>query len=70
MLKSKKVKKSVLDQDILTSIQQLKSEWDHLESIMYRSIEPSEKGQFDLAVTKAKYLYLIKEAKYRSISAN
>ncbi|MFC4402300.1 YaaL family protein [Gracilibacillus xinjiangensis] len=69
MFRKKKIKKEVIDQELLHTIYQLKNEWTNLEDIMARSIEPSERGQFDLAVAKAKYFYLIREAKYRRISA-
>ncbi|KAB8136259.1 DUF2508 family protein [Gracilibacillus oryzae] len=69
MFRKKRIKKEILDQELLQSIYQLKNEWTNLDDIMARSIEPSESGQFDLAVAKAKYFYLIREAKHRKISA-
>jgi hypothetical protein len=69
MFLKKKRKKEILDQELLHAIYQFKNEWTNLEDIMERSIEPSERGRFDLAVAKAKYFYLIREAKYRRISA-
>ncbi len=58
-----------MNQQLLTNIYQLKKDWKNLESIMERSIEPTEQGRFDLALAKAKYFYLLKEAKYRKVSA-
>lgn len=58
-----------MDQELLNKIFTLKDEWTNLESIMSRSVEPSEEGQYELAISKAKYLYLIREAKIRNISA-
>ncbi len=69
MFRSKKIKKDILDNEILDAIFHLKKEWAYLDGIMYQSIEPSESGQFDLAVTKAKYFYFIREAKARNLSA-
>ncbi|SFL75319.1 Protein of unknown function [Gracilibacillus orientalis] len=69
MFRSKKVKKAELDQECLDKIFQLKKEWNYLDDILNRSIEPSESGQFDLAIKKAKYFYLLREAKVRRLSA-
>ncbi|WP_058309224.1 YaaL family protein [Gracilibacillus massiliensis] len=69
MFRSKKIKKDVFDKEILDTIFHLRKEWSYLEGILDRSVEPSESGQFDLAVTKAKYFYLIREAKIRNLSA-
>lgn len=69
MFRSKKVKKSEMDQKLLDDIFRAREEWSYLEDIMSRSIEPTEQGQFDLAVTKAKYFYLLREAKVQNLSA-
>lgn len=69
MKKAKDLKKKAMDQELLNMIFTLKDEWTGLESIMNRSVEPSEEGQYELALAKAKYLYLIREAKVRNISA-
>ena len=69
MKKAKDLKKEAMDQELLNMIFTLKDEWTGLESIMNRSVEPSEEGQYELALAKAKYLYLIREAKVRNISA-
>ncbi|MGP4038945.1 YaaL family protein [Gracilibacillus sp. D59] len=69
MFRSKKVKKAELDQEFLDHIFQLKKEWNYLDNILNRSIEPSEFGQFDLAIAKVKYFYLLREAKVRNLSA-
>ncbi|WP_163540052.1 YaaL family protein [Gracilibacillus sp. YIM 98692] len=68
MLRSKK-KVNMLEKEILKKINHLKSEWKSIEAIMDRSIEPSELGQYDLTLTKMKYLYLLREAKVRNLSA-
>ncbi|MDX8045494.1 YaaL family protein [Gracilibacillus sp. S3-1-1] len=69
MFRSKKVKRSDMDQELLNQLFHLKKEWVYLEDLLNRSIEPSESGQFDLAITKAKYFYLLREAKVRNLSA-
>ena len=69
MKKVKELKKKAMDQEFLDTIFTLKDEWTSLESIMRKSVEPSEEGQYELALAKVKYLYLIREAKIRDISA-
>ncbi|SHN32749.1 YaaL family protein [Gracilibacillus kekensis] len=69
MFRSKTIKKELLDKELLDTIFRLKKEWSYLDGIMDRSIEPSESAQFDLAVKKAKYFYLIREARIRNLSA-
>ena len=68
MFHSKKIKKEVLDQQILDLIFYMRNQWSYLEGIMDRSIEPSEEGRCDLAIAKVKYFYLLREAKERNIS--
>ncbi|MDC3415251.1 YaaL family protein [Aquibacillus sp. 3ASR75-11] len=65
----RKIKKSEIDQELLADIYRLKREWMNMESILNRSIDASESGLFDLSVAKAKYFYLLREARQRKISA-
>lgn len=69
MFHSKKIKKEELDHQLLDAIFHMKKQWSYLEEIMYRSIEPSEEGRCELAIAKATYFYLLKEAKERRLSA-
>ncbi|GAB2536440.1 YaaL family protein [Gracilibacillus alcaliphilus] len=69
MFRSKKIKKTEFNQQLLDQIFHMKKEWSYLEDIMQRSIEPTEQGQFDLAITKVKYFYLLREAKAQKLSA-
>lgn len=66
--KGKKIKKE-MDQELLTNLKKYKSEWESLNRIIERSIEPSDEGLQDLAVVKAKYFYLLREARQRGINA-
>ncbi len=50
-------------------IKKLKHDWETLENIIEHSIEPSEEGLLDLSLAKAKYFYLLREARYRKINA-
>ncbi|WP_101841810.1 YaaL family protein [Halobacillus sp. Marseille-P3879] len=69
MLTKKKVKKKAMDQKLLADIKRLKYEWETLENIIEHSIEPSEEGLLDLSLAKAKYFYLLREARHRNINA-
>lgn len=69
MFKRKKVKKAEYDQRLLEDIQQLKHELSSLRKIMKHSIDSSTTGMYDLAVTESKYFYLLREARYRNLSA-
>ncbi|RCW64601.1 YaaL family protein [Saliterribacillus persicus] len=69
MFDSKKIKKDMLDQEILDTIFSLKKEWHELQFIMDRSVEPTEEGLHELAVVKAKYFFLLREARNRNLSA-
>lgn len=66
--KQKKIKKE-MDQELLLRIRKMKHEWESLNTIIEQSIEPSEEGLNDLALVKAKYFYLLREARYRGINA-
>ncbi|WP_390217279.1 YaaL family protein [Halobacillus seohaensis] len=69
VLTTKRSKKKAMDQRLLADIKRMKSEWETLENIMEHSIEPSEEGLLDLSVAKAKYFYLLREARHRNITA-
>lgn len=61
--------KKEMDRELLIHIKELKREWENLNTIIEQSIEPSEDGLNDLAVVKAKYFYLLREARFRGINA-
>ncbi|SFK12815.1 Protein of unknown function [Halobacillus dabanensis] len=66
--KRRAIKKD-MDRELLLNIKKMKHEWETLNTIIEQSIEPSEDGLKDLAVVKAKYFYLLREARYRGINA-
>ncbi|MBB6454379.1 hypothetical protein HNQ94_002861 [Salirhabdus euzebyi] len=67
MFGRKKIKKKDLDEELLMKIHLFRKEWNNLNDILENSIEPSEKGLFDQAVSRAKYFFLLKEARNRHI---
>lgn len=66
--KSKKLKRSV-DEQLLDSIFTIEREWKQIQSIVEKSIEPTEDGYFKQNISQAKYLFLLREARRRKISA-
>ncbi|MGR9047995.1 YaaL family protein [Halobacillus faecis] len=69
MFGKKKTVKKDMDRELLLHIKELKREWETLNTIIEQSIEPSDEGLNDLAVVKAKYFYLLREARFRGINA-
>lgn len=48
----------------------MKNEWSRQKQLIERSVEPSPEVLFELKVVEAKYLYLLKEAKFRNVKIN
>lgn len=69
MLGKKKRIKKEMDHELLLNIKRMKQEWEALNTIIEQSIEPSDDGLKDLAMVKAKYFYLLREARFRKINA-
>lgn len=66
---ARKMKKKDMDQQMLAALFTVETEWKQIQSIVEKSIEPSVDGQFREAVAQAKYLYLLREARRRDLSA-
>lgn len=66
---AKKVRKKDIDNQLLDAIFTVEAEWKQIRSIVSRSIEPTIDGQNSVALAQAKYLYLLREARHRKISA-
>lgn len=65
----KKVKKKHIDEKLLDTIFILEREWKSIESIVEKSIEPSLTTIHKEKFAQAKYLFLLREARHRKISA-
>lgn len=65
----RKKQKREIDERLLDDIFRAQNEWQQLRSIMDQSIEPTEEGQYREAVAQAKYLFLLREARRRKLSA-
>jgi len=55
--------------NLLESIYKLQHEWQHLQSVINRSVGPVDHLIFQATIAKSKYIYLLKEAKQRNIKA-
>ncbi|MEI3613548.1 YaaL family protein [Pseudogracilibacillus sp. SO30301A] len=58
-----------VDHELLDVIFTLETEWKKLRYIIDNSIELMEESQQTLQLAEAKYMFLLKEAKHRRISA-
>jgi hypothetical protein len=65
----KKVKKRELDEHLLNTIMKLKNEWQQIQSIVERSIEPMDSSLYQQNLAQAKYLFLLREARHRNLNA-
>ncbi|GGB50916.1 DUF2508 family protein [Virgibacillus dakarensis] len=66
---SKKIKKKDIDEQLLDSIFTLEREWKQIRSLVERSIEPMDTSIYRENLAQAKYLFLLREARHRKISA-
>ncbi|WP_110114898.1 YaaL family protein [Bacillus sp. CGMCC 1.16541] len=55
------------DAQLLETFIQAKDDWSKKTDIINRSVDPSDEVIVSGKIAKAKYLYLLKEAKYRNI---
>ncbi|HLR61170.1 MAG TPA: YaaL family protein [Lentibacillus sp.] len=65
----KKRRKWEVDEQLLDSLFTLEHEWKEIQSIVKKSIEPTDDGYYKECLAQAKYLFLWREARYRKISA-
>jgi Protein of unknown function (DUF2508) len=68
-LAARRLKKSDVDKALLQDIFKMKNDWVSIQSIIDRSVDASEMGQYDLQVAQAKYLFMLREARHRNLSA-
>ncbi|MCP8617171.1 YaaL family protein [Salirhabdus salicampi] len=67
MFGKRKFKRKNYDQQLIENIDLFRGRWNQLNDILENSIEPSEKGLFDQKLAKAKYFFLLREARHRHI---
>ncbi|MGM8213866.1 YaaL family protein [Virgibacillus sp. W0430] len=65
----KKVKKRNIDEQLLHAIIAVEKEWKQMQSILDESIDPADKNLQRVVFAQAKYMFLLREARHRKISA-
>ena len=68
MLFRKRRSRQMIDEELLKTLENVKQEWLMRRALIDKSIEPSYELVYELKLTKAKYLFLLKEAKTRKLS--
>jgi hypothetical protein len=60
--------KKEFDEQLLATFINVKNDWLKQTNLVEKSVDPSDEVLLGVKVAKAKYLYLLKEAKKRNIS--
>jgi len=66
---ARKIKKKDIDKQLLDTIFSLQSEWKQVQSIIDQSMEPTANGYHQARALRAQYLFLLREARHRDVSA-
>ena len=69
MAKRRKIRKQDVNQALLDSIFRVEREWKHIQSIVQKSVDPMDASINLEKLAREKYLYLLREARHRKISA-
>ncbi|SDI57056.1 YaaL family protein [Alteribacillus bidgolensis] len=69
MLFRKKTIQKAENERLAQIIHAVKQELDRYEYIVANSVEPSQEIQADLKKKRAKYMFLLKEARYRKLNS-
>ncbi|MFB4163682.1 YaaL family protein [Alteribacillus sp. JSM 102045] len=70
MLFRKKTIRKAENERLVQLIHAAKQDLDRYEYIVKNSLEPSQEIQADLKKKRAKYMFLLKEARYREINGD
>ena len=65
----KRLKKKEIDEHLLSTINKLRDEWQQIQSIVEKSIDPADSSLYQQSLARAKYLFLLREARHRNLSA-
>ncbi|WP_047986296.1 YaaL family protein [Ornithinibacillus californiensis] len=69
MGRKKRKQKREVDELLLDAIFSIEHEWKQIKSLIGRSIEPTFEGSSTEKLAQSKYLFLLREARHRKISA-
>jgi hypothetical protein len=67
--RKKRKQKREVDELLLDAIFSVEHEWKQIRSIVGKSIEPTFEGKSSEKIAQSKYLFLLREARRRKISA-
>lgn len=67
-MKRSKLQRAV-DEELLNVIFSVEDEWRNLRHIVDRSVDPLNEARYKLKLAEATYMFLLKEAKHRKVSA-
>lgn len=65
----RKAMKKKMDEELLETIYNLQWEWKRLEGVLANSIEPSDDSIYQEKIAKAKFMFLLREARHLNIHA-
>lgn len=65
----KRLKKKEIDEHLLSTINKLRDEWQQIQSIVEKSIDPVDSSLYQQSLARAKYLFLLREARHRNLNA-
>ncbi|WP_217588386.1 YaaL family protein [Lentibacillus saliphilus] len=66
---AKRLKKRDIDEQLLSAIFTLEHDWKQMRAITEKSVDPTWNALYMEHLARAKYLYLLREAKHRKVSA-
>lgn len=65
----RKAMKKKMDEELLETIYNLQWEWKRQEGVLANSIEPSDDSIYQEKIAKAKFMFLLREARHLNIHA-
>ncbi|TCP22116.1 uncharacterized protein DUF2508 [Scopulibacillus darangshiensis] len=68
MFRRKKKLRSEINGNLLETLTTCKEDWFRKKRVIEKSIEPSDEVMYQLKLAEAKYLFLLKEARFHSLS--
>lgn len=66
---AKKLKKKHIDNELLDVIFALEKDWKQIQALGAQSIERTQESRYYEKLAQARYLYLLREARHRKVSA-
>lgn len=67
MFRKKKLRKQY-DRQLIQLIENVKQDWDRQNQMKRLSVEQNEELHYETLLTRAKFVFLLREAKWRKVS--